>query len=346
MRLCVCSLRLASLEINSEDKHACIYLPLCDISFACTYVPTCRVLSLLKSIDPCLFLAEVAENKKYQRREKVSILQSLCTTVAFHLMMASWLGHAQVTFYSSPSSISLPCKTSSPSDASGSHPSSISLRQLCEESTPPCRLNPFLLNGHIQTIYTALDKGDPPVFYKRHVFTHENPTFAGQFAVDFAVKPFPDEKRDPELPPRTAYYTQADFAEIGALDSRPMVVVLHGLAGGSNEVYLRSVLRLLVSENDVPDAEDWEACVVNSRGCAQSKITTGVLYNARATWDVRQTVKWLRTTFPNRPLFGLGFSLGANMMVNVRTVHSPIQALHILALNSILIVCRSFVICL
>jgi len=64
----------------------------------------------------------------------------------------------------------------------------------------------------------------------------------------------------------------------------------------------------------------WEACVVNSRGCAMSSVTTDVLYNARATWDVRQTVKWLRMTFPNRPLFGVGYSLGANIMVNVRIV--------------------------
>jgi predicted alpha/beta-fold hydrolase len=40
------------------------------------------------------------------------------------------------------------------------------------------------------------------------------------------------------------------------------------------------------------------------------------LYNARATWDVRQVVKWLKKSFPNRPLFGLGFSLGANILTN------------------------------
>ncbi|EHL01640.1 putative esterase [Glarea lozoyensis 74030] len=41
-----------------------------------------------------------------------------------------------------------------------------------------------------------------------------------------------------------------------------------------------------------------------------------ILYNARATWDCRQTVKWLRKKFPNRPLFGIGFSLGANILTN------------------------------
>lgn len=96
-----------------------------------------------------------------------------------------------------------------------------------------------------------------------------------------------------------------------------MLVALHGLSGGSHELYLRHVIAPLVKSGGDGDG-GWEACVVNSRGCANSKITTGVLYNARATWDVRQAVGWLRKTFPNRPLFGIGFSLGANILTNVR----------------------------
>ena len=97
-----------------------------------------------------------------------------------------------------------------------------------------------------------------------------------------------------------------------------MVVVLHGLSGGSHEIYLRHVLEPLAEAG-------WEGCVVNSRGCAMSVVTTGVLYNARATWDVRQAVKWLRGRFPNRPLFGVGFSLGANILVNVRILDGSLQ---------------------
>jgi predicted alpha/beta-fold hydrolase len=35
-----------------------------------------------------------------------------------------------------------------------------------------------------------------------------------------------------------------------------------------------------------------------------------------------QVVKWLKKTFPNRPLFGLGFSLGANILTNVSSLVS------------------------
>lgn len=184
---------------------------------------------------------------------------------------------------------------------------------LCRSVTPPCRLNPFLFNGHLQTFWTAIKGPDVPIYYKRHIFEHEDPSLAGTFAVDFAVKPY--EPSDPTLPPRTTYYTSSEFGSIGSLDSKPMLVVLHGLSGGSHELYLRHALAPLL----VPDKKSsvrWEACVINARGCAQSKLTSSVLHNARATWDLRQTVTWLRKTFPNRPLFGVGFSLGANILTN------------------------------
>jgi predicted alpha/beta-fold hydrolase len=97
-----------------------------------------------------------------------------------------------------------------------------------------------------------------------------------------------------------------------------MLIVLHGLSGGSHEVYLRHAVGPLVLGEG-----NWEACVVNSRGCANSQVTSGVLFNGRATWDVRQVVEWARETFPNRPLFGLGFSLGANIITNVCTSFHP-----------------------
>ena len=219
--------------------------------------------------------------------------------------MASWLGRATTNFYSSPNSVSLPAKSLNASPSS--------LLSVVKESTPPCHLNPLLFNGHLQTFWTAVKAAEIPVYYKRHIFEHEDPAYAGTFAVDFVRTPYRDT--DESLPPRTTYYTNDEFENIGSMDDRPMVVTLHGLAGGSNEIYLRATLKPLIDTG-------WEACVVNSRGCAKSKITTNVLYNARATWDVRQTVKWLRKTFPNRPLFGLGFSLGANMMTTVRIVDS------------------------
>ncbi|KAF2836899.1 AB-hydrolase YheT [Patellaria atrata CBS 101060] len=211
--------------------------------------------------------------------------------------MSSWLGYAKTSFHHAPKTITL-------TTSSGSE---IPLSELCKDATPPCRLNPLLFNGHLQTFWTAYKGYDIPIVYRRKIFEAEDPAVAGTFAVDF-VSRIPGEK-DESLPPRTSYFTDQEFGEYGSSDSKPMLVTLHGLSGGSYEMYLRAVLAPLVTEDN-----GWEACVVNARGCAMAKISTPIMFNARATWDIKQVVEWLRKKFPNRPLFGLGFSLGANIL--------------------------------
>ena len=203
----------------------------------------------------------------------------------------------------------------------------VALADLCRTTTPStCNLNPFLPNGDLQTMWTVVGSRDIPIYYKRKVF--ESDSFAGRFAVDFVVDKYTVKEEEEEegedvtdkarrytlpsgLPPRTTLFTADELSNLPSSDTKPMLVILHGLAGGSHEAYLRCVVEGLQGK------KGWEACVVNSRGCAQMKLSSGVLYNARATWDVRQVVKWLRRIFPNRPLFGIGFSLGANILANV-----------------------------
>ncbi|KFY77305.1 hypothetical protein V499_03288 [Pseudogymnoascus sp. VKM F-103] len=211
-----------------------------------------------------------------------------------------WLGHAKVGFVTSPEPLQFKTKDGEETD----------LLRIVEKSTPPCRLNPWLFNGHLQTAMTVLKPEGPAVHYKRKIFDAEDPAYEGNFAVDFIVPPF--EGAEEGLPPRTIYYDKQELQELeaGSLDSRPMIVALHGLSGGSFEIYLRHVLAPLM------DSKGWEACCINSRGCAGHMISSSILYNARATWDTRQVVKWLRLKYPNRPLFGIGFSLGANILTN------------------------------
>lgn len=217
------------------------------------------------------------------------------------------------------------------------------LPEVVKEVTPDCYLNPLLFNGQLQTAWTGMKPTGPKLHYKRRVFEAEDPRFKGHFAVDFVVSPPPQKdveakdggpedsglREDPmgvghyRIPPRTTYFTNKEFENLGSEDTKPLLITLHGLSGGSYEVYLRHVLAPLVAQTEEGEKAgglsggDWEALVVNSRGCAGAKITTSILYNARATWDVRQVVKWARKTYPKRPLFGIGFSLGANILTNV-----------------------------
>ncbi|KAH8810971.1 Alpha/Beta hydrolase protein [Xylogone sp. PMI_703] len=181
----------------------------------------------------------------------------------------------------------------------------------CKDVIPPCHLNPWLFNGHLQTFAAFFDNAnsDIPIYYKRWIFQQEIELFRGEFAIDFVVGPNNDHEDN--LPSHTTQFTEEEFSNIGSLDSKPMLIVMHGVSGGSHELYLRRTLAAFAQHGN-----EWEFCVVNSRGCAHSKLTSGLLYNARSTWDLRQTVKWIRKTFPKRPLFGLGFSMGANILTH------------------------------
>jgi len=182
-----------------------------------------------------------------------------------------WLGRAKISFTHSPSPIPLKKKDGTTTN----------LLEVCKKATPPCQLNPLLFNGHMQTMWTSVKEEGPQIFYRRKIFDADHKTYTGSFAVDFVVEPHQDT--DDTLPPRTAYFSQGDFAAISSDDDRPMLVVLHGLSGGSYEVYLRHAIAPLVLNGG-----GWEACVVNARGCASSEVTSGVFFNARATWDIRQ----------------------------------------------------------
>jgi uncharacterized protein len=225
-------------------------------------------------------------------------------SITLRMGVGRLLGHAETTYHHSTRTISLQRRKDG---------ETVSLLELCRSITPPCRLNPFLFNGHLQTAWTVVKHDSVPIYYKRHVFEHEDPSYAGTYAVDFAVHPY--EGSDPTLPPRTTYYSSSEFSSLSSPDTKPMLVVLHGLSGGSHELYLRHALAPLLTPDEQGTVR-WEACVINARGCAMSTMTSSLSFNARATWDTRQTVRWLRQTFPNRPLFGIGFSLGANILTN------------------------------
>ena len=160
-------------------------------------------------------------------------------------------------------------------------------------------------------MFTAWKDPGPPIYYKRHIYTSNHSVYPGTFAVDFVVSKEEGSAAtaDPELPERTTLYSDKEWENVGSDDTKPMLIALHGLTGGSHEVYLRETLAPLT-------AAGWEACVVNGRGCALSKITTPQLFNARATWDLRTTIKELQILFPNRPLYAVGYSLGANILTN------------------------------
>lgn len=167
----------------------------------------------------------------------------------------------------------------------------ISLQEFVEKRCPSLhsKFHPvwWLPSGHHQTLYCVM--GDfsqrDKVVYKRTLLRLKD---GGTIGLDFTD--------GGHVTPET-----------------PIVVVMHGLTGGSYESYVRAILSptcLPISEGGL----GYRAVVVNFRGCAGVPVTSPQLYSAGHTDDLRQAVFYISVLFPKAPLLGLGFSLGANVM--------------------------------
>lgn len=200
------------------------------------------------------------------------------------------------------------------------------LPELAAAATPQLRpgalffVSPFVANGHLQTAYTALNGAEyrDQVYYRREMVEFDD---GGLAAVDHVVASLPEEfarvsvpapaqQRFP-LPPRTKYYSDAETAGLGSDDTRPMVVVLHGLSGGSHELYVRALLSVITAP-----PYGFEAVVLNARGCAGTTLTLPQLFCGLWTDDIRAVAVRLRKQFPNRKIFAAGFSMGGIILSN------------------------------
>lgn len=116
-----------------------------------------------------------------------------------------------------------------------------------------------------------------------------------------------------------------DFAPVDSSKLKsdtPIIVVQHGLTGGSYEAYVRAILYPACTPVE-EGGLGYRAVVINFRGCAGVPITSSMLYSAGHTDDLRQALFYISHTYPEAPLLGLGFSLGANIMTRYISEEGP-----------------------
>ncbi|ANZ74855.1 BA75_03233T0 [Komagataella pastoris] len=187
---------------------------------------------------------------------------------------------------------------------------------------------PPLFNGHLQTMWAAAGSFEQvdQIYYGRRVLNYAD---GGSGTADFVIsrKQFEEEEPgippksqcvqtdtgelvEPVLPPRTRFMNEVELKNQVSDDTRPMLVVLHGLSGGSHEAYVRCLLK------EVTEEHEFDAVVLNARGCAESQLSTPQLFNGFWTEDLRFLVDHLATWFPERTLFAVGASLGASILSN------------------------------
>ncbi|SOV03803.1 related to putative acyltransferase [Ustilago sp. UG-2017a] len=165
---------------------------------------------------------------------------------------------------------------------------------------PSFKPTPWLSTGHLQTIYSAVGNFSHinAVEYKRRVFVTPD---GGTVGLDISPPSLADSEE------------QLKAQQHPAADGLPTVVCLHGLTGGSHESYVRNCFSHLTKSAD-QGGLGYRGIVVNFRGCANVPVTSPQLYSALKIADIRSALLLITKLYPNSPLVGIGFSLGANVL--------------------------------
>jgi len=101
-----------------------------------------------------------------------------------------------------------------------------------------------------------------------------------------------------------------DFIDLDwtAKNHNPIVLLLHGLEGNAESHYIKGLLNHLVQIN-------FQAVTMHFRGCSGEVNRLPRAYHSGDTEDLAFVVKQLTTRFPDRPIYGIGFSLGGNVLL-------------------------------
>lgn len=148
------------------------------------------------------------------------------------------------------------------------------------ELQKPYKPYPFLTNRHVETIFAAFFRTLPHLTYRRECLRMAD---GGTVALDWPLV----EVQNPN----------------GAI-----LLLLPGLTGGSDDTYVQHLTQRACKQG-------WTVAVFNSRGCAESPVTTPQFYSASFTEDLRELVKHVGNLFPSSRVYAAGWSLGANILV-------------------------------
>eukprot|EP00049_Salpingoeca_infusionum_P027300 m.31547 g.31547 ORF g.31547 m.31547 type:complete len:411 (-) comp9430_c0_seq1:290-1522(-) len=86
-----------------------------------------------------------------------------------------------------------------------------------------------------------------------------------------------------------------------------LVLILHGLCG-------ESLSRYVVHTVESANASGYDTVTLVARGCGGVRLTTSYGFHAAHTGDIEECLVHLQSLFPTRPIYAVGFSLGAGQL--------------------------------
>ncbi|SFV75880.1 Hydrolase, alpha/beta fold family functionally coupled to Phosphoribulokinase [hydrothermal vent metagenome] len=144
------------------------------------------------------------------------------------------------------------------------------------------KFSPAFSNAHLQTLYA-------PLFRKKITLPLEKERF---------------------------FLEDGDFVECywhnkpSIASSKPIIVLLHGLNGSYQSPYIQGIMKEASLHN-------FASVVMHFRGCSGVQNNLPRAYHSGDTKDILAWIKHLHSTYFNATFFGVGYSLGGNVLLKL-----------------------------
>jgi len=139
-----------------------------------------------------------------------------------------------------------------------------------------------LKNRHIQTTYASLFRKVPPLTIEREKFSLSDGDFVEAFWHKITTH----------------------------TNTTPIVILFHGLTGSFESPYIQGAMSAL-------DRAGFSSVLMHFRGCSGEDNLKARSYHSGDTGDATEFLQSIKQRYPHAKLFGVGYSLGANMLLKL-----------------------------
>ncbi|XP_024961531.1 embryogenesis-associated protein EMB8-like [Cynara cardunculus var. scolymus] len=150
----------------------------------------------------------------------------------------------------------------------------------------------WLSSPHLQTILLNVLVKTPSFSYKREIFRTSD---GGTVALDWLMN-------------SDVLETSFQINGTNTVADIPLVIVVPGLTSDSKSPYIRKIAYAMAKHG-------WNVVVCNHRGLGGVPLTSECFYTAGKSDDLGEVVNHLHRTQPETPIYAVGTSLGANILV-------------------------------
>lgn len=162
-------------------------------------------------------------------------------------------------------------------------------------------------NPHLATIAGSLWRNQPSLEYRREKVMVDDE--GGVLYIDWCDQDLLSPKKAGKASAVSSSCNRTTSPVVLPYDGTPVVLVLSGLNGSSSSPYVQHLILQLQMDHGF-------ACVaMNNRGSGNTQLSSPKNYCGAFTEDIRRVVRHLKTLLPTSPIFLVGFSLGANLLV-------------------------------